>query len=209
MSFKIKFMSASVLAFALAGTASAAVLSVTQNANIAAGIAAFGPSTVVLDWDVAGAPGSASGNLAFGNWINGTGFAGGDLAINGVENVTWNFAAPVTKIGFAIATGLGILPSEVDHLGAIFNLTASNGDTAVLTLVDGGNGYSAWVEISSATPFSSLSFAEVGSNIQDQYWGDVSVQAAVPEPASWALMIGGLAVAGMAMRRRKAAISFA
>jgi hypothetical protein len=33
--------------------------------------------------------------------------------------------------------------------------------------------------------------------------------AAVPEPASWALMIGGFAVAGAAMRRRKASVSFA
>ncbi len=33
--------------------------------------------------------------------------------------------------------------------------------------------------------------------------------AAVPEPASWALMIGGFALAGAAMRRRRATVSFA
>lgn len=32
---------------------------------------------------------------------------------------------------------------------------------------------------------------------------------AVPEPASWAMMIGGLAVVGSAMRRRKTEVSFA
>jgi len=32
---------------------------------------------------------------------------------------------------------------------------------------------------------------------------------AVPEPATWAMMIGGLGIAGMAMRRRKTAVSFA
>jgi hypothetical protein len=37
---------------------------------------------------------------------------------------------------------------------------------------------------------------------------DVTVQA-VPEPASWAMMIGGFALAGAAMRRRRATISFA
>ncbi len=32
---------------------------------------------------------------------------------------------------------------------------------------------------------------------------------AVPEPATWAMMIGGLALAGLQMRRRKTAVSFA
>lgn len=33
--------------------------------------------------------------------------------------------------------------------------------------------------------------------------------AAVPEPATWGLMIGGLALVGFSMRRRKVAVSFA
>nr|WP_281422184.1 PEPxxWA-CTERM sorting domain-containing protein [Sphingobium xanthum] len=32
---------------------------------------------------------------------------------------------------------------------------------------------------------------------------------AIPEPASWALMIGGFALAGAAMRRSKTSVSFA
>ncbi len=36
-----------------------------------------------------------------------------------------------------------------------------------------------------------------------------SIGGAVPEPASWAMMIGGLAVAGAALRRRATKVSFA
>lgn len=48
----------------------------------------------------------------------------------------------------------------------------------------------------------------------DQYADYVKLKSltetpAVPEPASWAMMIGGLAVVGSAMRRRKMAVSFA
>ncbi|MBN8830607.1 MAG: PEPxxWA-CTERM sorting domain-containing protein [Sphingomonadales bacterium] len=32
---------------------------------------------------------------------------------------------------------------------------------------------------------------------------------AVPEPATWAMMIGGLALVGAAMRARRASVSFA
>lgn len=37
----------------------------------------------------------------------------------------------------------------------------------------------------------------------------VTPPAAVPEPATWAMMVGGLALVGSAMRRRKVAVSFA
>jgi hypothetical protein len=38
---------------------------------------------------------------------------------------------------------------------------------------------------------------------------NVAVQAAVPEPATWAFMIGGFGLVGSAMRRRRTAVSFA
>ncbi len=217
----------------LAGTAQAAVLTVGQNANVAAGIAAFGPAKSQILWKDLFAPAttwsagslgasvggasqtdpttgsSVTGNLAIANWIEGTGFndgpggVGPDLAINGAENFTLHFAAPVTRIGLAAATGLGNLPTEFDHLGALFNLTASNGDTGVLSLVDTGNGYAAFVTISSATPFTSIAFTEPSGNIKDQYFGDV-FSAGVPEPAAWSLMILGFGLAGAALRRREA-----
>ncbi|WP_309606285.1 PEPxxWA-CTERM sorting domain-containing protein [Phenylobacterium sp.] len=216
-----------------AGAASAAVLGIGQTTSVASGIAAFGPSMAQITWKHMFAPGtvwpsgalgplagggvqidpatgsSVSGNLATANWIEGPGFndgpggVGPELAISGPEDFTLTFFGPVTRIGLTIATGLGNLPHEFDHLGAVFNLTASNGDTGVLTLVDSGAGYSAWVTITSATPFSSLTFFEPSRNIQDQYFGDVLSAAGVPEPSTWAMMLAGLGLAGAALRRRR------
>ena len=55
-----------------------------------------------------------------------------------------------------------------------------------------------------------LVFDRVGSNGYDSValTGTVSAPA-VPEPATWAMMIGGFALAGAAMRRTKAVVSFA
>jgi hypothetical protein len=52
-------------------------------------------------------------------------------------------------------------------------------------------------------------FSSSGSNDSFKINGITYATTAVPEPASWAMMIGGLAVVGSAMRRRKTAVSFA
>ena len=54
---------------------------------------------------------------------------------------------------------------------------------------------------------SSLTFASSGNSFEVD---NLAVSGAVPEPASWALMIGGFGLVGYAMRRRKAAgVAFA
>lgn len=211
-------------------SANAAVLLTTKNSNIPAGFAAFGPATAAITWSHMFAPAtvwtagvlgpavggatqtdpatgaSVAGNLNTANWIDETGFNSGpggvgpELAINGVENFTLSFAAPVTRVGFSVVTGRGTFASEIDHLGAFFNLLASNGDTGTLTLLDNGGGSSAWVSIVSATPFTSLTFSEPSGNIFDQYFGDVYVGAVVPEPSTWAMMIVGFGLMGVGLR---------
>jgi PEP-CTERM motif len=181
-----------------------AALSVTANSAIGTARTAFG-GTTVLDWNASGAPGSvtaaAGSSVAIMNWIDGTGFEGLDLALSGNESFTWNFAAPVSRIGFAISTGTGLFPNEVRPTGAVFNLVTSGGDTGTLTLAP-GPGFTTWIEIGSATAFSSISFTDT-TDIWDQYFGKVYAAAgAVPEPATWAMMLAGFGMVGGAMRRR-------
>ncbi|MBO9574743.1 MAG: PEPxxWA-CTERM sorting domain-containing protein [Sphingobium sp.] len=51
--------------------------------------------------------------------------------------------------------------------------------------------------------------AAVGSPVYTLGTVGVAAQAPVPEPAAWALMIGGFALGGAAMRQRRAAVRFA
>jgi hypothetical protein len=85
--------------------------------------------------------------LDISNWIDGDGFtrtgvgfnrpdgtAGPDLAVNGPENFSLKFVNALTRLGFAVSTGLSNLPSEIDHAGAVFQLSTDTGDTGMLTL---------------------------------------------------------------------------
>ena len=217
-------------------------LTITQNANIAAGQAAFGPAGTLFNWTdffPAGttwsfgalAPqggggidpvtgNSVTANLGsginLGNWIDGDGFnpngvgfnaptgaAAPDLAINGPESFSLQLTNAISQIGFAVSTGLSNLPSEVDHLGAVFQVTTNTGDQGTLTLIDLGQGYSAWVTITSNTPFQTLTFFEPSGNAQDQYFGNILTPVtSVPEPGSFALMLLGVAsLAGVSHAR--------
>jgi len=77
----------------------------------------------------------------------------------------------------------------------------------VLTLAEAGGSQTAWTEHSYAFSLSGdglIEFRAVGAN--DSYGGyldDITLStAAIPEPASWALLIAGFGLVGAAMRRR-------
>lgn len=186
-----------------------AALVVTQDDNVAAARTAFG-GVITHDWDLGGAPGSVAAapgsTIDLQNYIDGDGFDGIDLAIGGVENFVLNFAAPVKRVGFAAATGTGVYPGEVNQNGAVFAVLTNTGETGTLTLAP-GSGFTTWVVVQSATAFSSLRFIESG-DLFDQYFGDVA-SAAVPEPAAWAMMVGGFGLLGAVSRRRRSATVYA
>jgi hypothetical protein len=151
------------------------------------------------------------GTLYITNWLDGPGFSGAaaaapDLAISGIESFTLTFAAPVQRVGFAVSTGVGLLPGEFRNTGTSFIVTTDTTSSGGFTLFDMGSGGTWWITIESLEPFTSLVVAEnpvFNDDIWDQYFGNI-VGAAIPEPASWALMIAGFGLVGGAMRRRRA-----
>lgn len=132
-------------------------------------------------------------NINIGNWIDGDGFipsgvgfndAGGaaapELALGNAENFRFNLTDAVNTVGFAVATGLGNYSFEIDDFGASFDVTTDTGEQGTLTLVDTGQGYSAWITIESTVPFHQLTFIEISPNIKDQYFGNIFTPSAPP-----------------------------
>ncbi len=78
---------------------------------------------------------------------------------------------------------------------------------SVFNVSGNGGGVTNWVQqtvnFSLGAP-GSLRFAAIGSSDSlGGYLEDVRLAAAVPEPAAWAMMIGGFGLVGAAMRRRR------
>lgn len=99
---------------------------------------------------------------------------------------------------FSGATSLGSfnLVNTIGSLGAAYFGNPNNGG-------DPGEAF-AFVNFSSSTPITRIEFIQSGGGFE---FDNVTLAAAVPEPATWAMMIGGFGLVGGAMRRRKAALA--
>ncbi|HWJ70895.1 MAG TPA: PEPxxWA-CTERM sorting domain-containing protein [Sphingobium sp.] len=131
------------------------------------------------------------------------------LSVLGGGFATIDFAPGVTEFAFEWGS-----IDTYNSLTVLFN----NGES--LTIVPGGNFTNPAngnqfdadtnglfrVFGSAGETFNSITFAS-GSNSFEV--DNLMVKGAVPEPATWAMMIGGLALVGASMRRRKVEISFA
>ncbi|MBS0505586.1 MAG: PEPxxWA-CTERM sorting domain-containing protein [Proteobacteria bacterium] len=147
--------------------------------------------------------GNANGNP--GNWgvdgTNGPVFSG----FNGDSNAqTLTFAGTISGFSLDASRTNGSSDGTITlegYLGA--TLVASN--SVVLGAIN------SWSALAIAGTFDRIVYSGTGSNfhpfaIDNLNW---DARGGVPEPASWALMISGFGLAGVAMRRRAAKAALA
>ncbi|MBO9575427.1 MAG: esterase-like activity of phytase family protein [Sphingobium sp.] len=113
-------------------------------------------------------------------------------------------ASPFLDVGTALISALGItanqVPSKIEGLAFGYDI-----DGMHTLWVTNDNDY---LEGASG-PNKFYVFGFTDADLRAAGFGPFVAQQGVPEPASWALMIGGFALAGAAMRRRKATVRFA
>lgn len=133
--------------------------------------------------------------LNFGNWVDAPGFNGAgdtavaDLAINGIESFDLLFEKGHQSVGFAVISGTGNFPRDVDLSGASFTFTALDANDTII----GSASFAlaadkvdqAWLTIVSDIPFRKLEVREIGENASayDQYFSNIlTSETLVPEP---------------------------
>lgn len=120
-------------------------------------------------------------------------------------NFTTLFGTGEAVTGVTLLTGFPGSPHVFGDFGALSSISYSPS-------VPGNAGFKTYSLL--FTPLTSgtfqLSFGTSSADNVGPLLDNVLVtQAAVPEPATWAMMLGGMALIGSAMRRRKTAVSFA
>lgn len=167
-----------------------------------AGLANFvlGGGTLVTEWSGAD---WAMANLLGGS-VSGGGFVG--------TNTTVTFTAAGLAAGLGAGVGNSYSAGVASEFFRNFNslgtgsvLATRPGNNAVIVGGAAGSGYVVANGIDWAD-----SFGQTGANNGQVLLNSIGVRGmgAVPEPATWAMLILGMGVVGGAMRRRTQAVSF-
>jgi len=131
----------------------------------------------------------------------------------GGSTVTGSFDTPVQLIGFDLAAYTDDFGADTNETIAFLTDTGESG-----TFVTPDRGVTAFLGLAFDAPIGSITFSATdgGGNFYSwfgvdnvQLYGALATTPSVPEPASWAMMIGGLALAGAALRRQRTGVRFA
>jgi len=125
------------------------------------------------------------------------GYTGQVLYTNGANSITVNIAPTTTDFGFF---------AEPDSFGQYLIKLTLTGGGSVQQLVDGSAGAKFFGWNGGGVSSFTVTTADNDFAFGDFYYAGTS---AVPEPAGWAMLIGGFGLAGAAMRRRSAKVSYA
>jgi hypothetical protein len=124
-----------------------------------------------------------------------------DLGIHGIgfdTDLTWAVGTTGTPFGGTLSFANW---TALDNAFGAFSTSTGNVSSSLVSRPVNGGALSGNLFYISASASSSDDHFKLN--------GLTVATAAVPEPATWGMMLGGLGIVGMAMRRRKTAVSFA
>ncbi len=158
------------------------------------------PITALLGGDLLGAQLQVN---TVGNF--GTGYYYGSVAIS------WLDTGARTLTGDVVADGLGSLVSGGSGGWGVWSSDTPEGamlkqfdvTSAVQADLAAGRSFSTFVLNGSRDTYGSIYAAESGSALGPRLLADTT--APVPEPSSWLMLLGGMALGGTALQRRRAA----
>jgi len=193
---------------------------VSLNASAAAGVSDGGATitsfaTVTAQWVSAD---SGSIDLSWGWNVNASSYSGGTItATNQSWPANWQytfiaggngtFSGTYDVVGSGYKFGLNPLETTNDwtsgSLGGGFADPTGSGTFSVPLIA--GHTYTMSI-VNNGNVGNSFGFVANGSAVASVQW-HINYSAA-PEPASWALMLGGFGLVGAAIRRRRATVCF-